>query len=149
MTPARRLAYLEVLEIPVWLPRNAAAPATAELRLGPGASGILSVSATPEPQAGRVASDIVRALPETPVWACPVRPGDGQPVASAVDQHLFTTLLIFGKELARQLLGHPLPERVQQARVVVAPELEALARDAGARRELWRLLCEHRLTASG
>lgn len=148
MIDAQRLAYLEALEIPVWRPRDVAAPSTLELELGPGSSGILSISAARELQAGGIASDIVRALPETPVWAWPVPAGTGQAVTRAVDQHLFTTLLIFGGELARRLLGQPLPERIEQARLVVVPELEVLARDAAARRELWRLLCAHHLTAA-
>ena len=144
----RRLAYLRALDIPVWRPRDAAVPSTLELELGPGSSGILSISADRELQAGGIASDIVRALPETPVWAWPVPPGAGQAVTSAVDQQLFTTLLVFGKDLAHQLLGQPLPERVEQARLLVVPGLEVLAGDASARRELWRLLCAHHLTAA-
>lgn len=146
MTEARRRAYLEALEIPVWLKRGGAAAAgPACLQLGPGSSGLLLICAHQEQPASALANDIVRVLPETPVWAWPEMSGVGQPVATVVDEFLFTTVLVFGLELAAQVLGRPLPERVAQARLVPVPALDELAADAAARKQLWHTLCRQGL----
>lgn len=146
MNEARRLAYLEALEIPVWMQRDEApAAGPAGLQLGPGSSGLLLICAHQEQPASALANDIVRVLPETPVWAWPELSGGGQPIATVVDEFLFTTVLVFGQGLAAQVLGKSLPERVAQARLVPVPALDKLAGDATARKQLWRTLCQQGL----
>jgi hypothetical protein len=148
LSEARRLAYLEALEIPVWLQRGQAQPASPKgLRLGPGSSGLLLVCASQEQPASALANDIVRVLPETPVWAWPELNGGGQPIAAVVEEHLFTTVLLFGEALAEQVLGQAVPERLAQARLLPVPALGNLGEDATVRRQFWRTLCQQGLVS--
>lgn len=142
----RNLAYLEAMEIPLWVPREQAAEAPsslcAEIQLGPGSSGILLICDGQDLPASPLAHDIVRVLPETPVWAWPADPGTGQSVAAAVGECLFTRLLVFGGGLAEQLFGKPLPDRVGPARLMVTDDLGRLASHPAARKDLWKTLCQ-------
>lgn len=146
MTESQRLAYLEALDIPVWVPRGQARPPAVDpgpgcVRLGPGTGSTILICARPEQSSGSLASDIARSLAPPPVWAWPDESGDGMTVADAVQESLCTGLIVFGRALAERLLGSEMSDRVGPARVLIADDLEVLAGSAGARRELWRKLC--------
>ena len=146
---AQRAAYLEALGIPVWVRKGQAAatsrPAAAGLRLGPGTGRFLLLCAGADETAGRLAADIARVLGEEPVWAWPAVEETGAAVESAVDEHLFTNLLVFGAETACQVFGASAPRTVNSARVLVVPGMAELAAEPGARAGLWRTLCDNRL----
>lgn len=146
---ARRLAYLEAMEIPVWVSRGAAddAPEVAalSLHLGPGSSGLLLVCASQEIPASALAHDIVRILPETPVWAWPSADVGGAELPRAVEERLFTSILVFGGALAEQVCGHAAPERIGPARLMVTDDFRTLAERPESRRSLWQMLCSRSL----
>jgi DNA polymerase III psi subunit len=146
MTEQQRLAYLEALDITAWVPRTQAAPGDVNdcperVRLGPGTGSMLMICERPDQSSGVLASDIARVFPDTPVWSWPDDSVNGPTVAEAVQESLFTGLVVFGRALAERLLGAEVPERLGPARVLVADDFETLGASAGARRELWRQLC--------
>ncbi|NIP19329.1 MAG: hypothetical protein GWM87_15100 [Xanthomonadales bacterium] len=148
MIPSRRAAYLDALGIQTWVRKELVEDsdvAAGCLRLGPGTGRLLLLCASAEETAGKLAADIARALPEQPVWAWPGEGQEDRPAREVVDEHLFTDLLAFGKEPARLVLGKKLPETLGSARVILAPAMDELQREAAARRALWRVLCERRL----
>lgn len=150
-----QLAYLEALGVPVWARKElvdgqdrAAADHgqfPAGVRLGPGSGQFLLLCSGATETAGRLASDIARAMGGQPVWAWPVDGEPGQPVAEAVGEHLFTTLLVFGSGVGRRVFGAAAPGSVGSARVLVAPGMDELAGDPAARRSLWHMLCSKNL----
>jgi DNA polymerase III psi subunit len=142
----QRLAYLKALDIAVWLPRtqqpsNEAHCLPCCVRLGPGTGETLVVCDRPDQSSGSLASDIVRSLGGVPVWAWLDDSASGLSLAEAVQDRLFTGLIVFGHGLAERLLGDAIPERLGPARVLVTDDIDTLGRSAGARRELWRQLC--------
>jgi DNA polymerase III psi subunit len=142
----QRLAYLQALDIPVWLPRTqgpSSAPTSLphRVRLGPGTGSTLVVCDQPDQSSSILASDIARALEGAPVWAWPDDSASGLTLEEAVQDRLFTGLVVFGPGLAERLLGGAITERLGPARVLVADELDTLGGSAVARRELWRRLC--------
>jgi DNA polymerase III psi subunit len=149
---ARHAAYLEALGIQAWVRKGLVARSGADvpagLRLGPGAGRLLLLCADAEQTAGRLAADVARALPDEPVWAWPAPEGPGASVAEAVDEHMFTTLLVLGPDTARRVFGKNVPGWVGSARVLVAPGMAALATDPQARRSLWRTICAKRLVCT-
>lgn len=158
MNPQRRMAYLQALGTPVWLPKAlfltgpeatdvaSAIEASADrvpltLALGDGTGGLLAICGSAQDIEHQVTADIVRVLEHTPVWAWPDGEGRGVALEAALDDRLFTAVLVFGQALANDLLGGEPPDHLGHARLVVAPSLGQLARDAAARRELWGLIC--------
>jgi hypothetical protein len=134
--------YLENMGVPVWLSRDRERPVAAPaclLALGPGSGSRLFVCGSTKEQSGRLAADLARALPEPPVWAWPVEE-QGVGVAQVVEDRLFTSLVVFGQDLAQAVIGNPVPELLASARVVVLPALGELATSAQARRKCWRLM---------
>lgn len=135
--------YLEAMEIPVWVSRTGSAQpaaATSGIRLGPGSGANLFICSGPEASSSQLAADLARALPEPPVWAWPADDDTAMPVAAAVEDHLFSSITIFGEDLAARLFGSQHPECVGCARLVVAPSLTAMAGSPKLRRACWYLL---------
>jgi len=141
MAELRRRAYLEAMGFDVWL-RRPSGPEPGRLVVGPGSGSTLLVCAAPAASGGRLAADIARAIGSEPVWAWPDPKGDpGRPgVEEAVGDGLFTRLLVFGEDLARELFGAEAPRIVGSAAVAVLPDLDELAVSGSARRTLWRLI---------
>lgn len=144
-----RLQYLEALEIPVWVGRRDAAEADLcdAVQLGPGTSARMFVCADRAFSSGALAADLMRTLPEPAVWAWPADSNEGLPISEVIDERLLTSITVFGDRLGRQLFGATIPATLGTARVVLAPEPEALTASGGARREMWRSLVSHGITA--
>ena len=139
----RRRAYLEALGLDVWLPK-AAAPGPARLVVS-GDGCTLLVCASPQESASRLAGDIGRALGDDVAWAWP-DPGDGTEsldLAEAVEEQLFTGVLLFGQEVENRLFAASAPKVIGSARVLRAPGLQDLEVRGTAKQALWRLLSGH------
>ena len=147
MIESRRQAYLDAMGIPVWTLRETAVtevvPAKSDLtlKLGPGSGGILLVCETDTDSASKLANDISRALEKVPVWSWPDGGADTVRPADAVDENLFTTVAIFGAELAEQLFGSELPVNLNSASLVLLPSMHELESLPEARQSLWADLC--------
>jgi len=162
MISNRQQAYLDAMEIGVWTlreevcpsvssapvpsqPNSSPATSTADkisgLRLGPGSGGILLICAADTDSASRLATDISRALGNVPVWAWPDADNDAVELTNAVEDKLFTTVAIFGNELAAQFFDGGLPDRLNSAKVVLLPAMHDLQSGAEARQALWTTLC--------
>jgi len=140
-----RRQYLERMGIPVWISRPQPAAEDAghtSLALGPGNGSSLFLCESREAAAGRLAADLARIPARPPVWAWPVAEGaeDGLTLAAAVNDRLFTAVVVFGEDLGRRLLGGPPPEMLGPARVLVVESLEQLAASPVARRDCWRAM---------
>jgi DNA polymerase III psi subunit len=142
MTEARRRAYLEAMGFDVWLQRPPAAERD-RLIVGPGGGSTLMVCAQAEETSGKLAGDIVRAIGGDPTWAWPESEGDaaGVRLPDAVEERLFTRIVIFGQPLANRLLGGDPPATLSSAVIGVAPGLAELADSPAAKRAFWKLLC--------
>ena len=147
MIDSRQKAYLDAMGIRVWSLREnsmLSIPAVVEaprLRLGSGNGGILLVCVADTDSASRLANDISRALGAVPVWAWPGDDDNTIELANAVDDKLFTTVAIFGHELAGRFFGHELPDSVNSARLVLLPSMQDIQTSADARRTLWATIC--------
>ncbi len=143
-----RRQYLEALDIPVWLPRDRDPSDSVPprgIRLGPGNGGSLFVCTGQQTSSTRLAADIARVLPDAPVWAWPGGDEGCMDVEAAVQERLFTAIVVFGDELAAQLFGASVPGHLGSARLIVAPSLSAMAESGGLRRDCWRLLADRLL----
>lgn len=165
-----RLEYLRALDIPVWVPRSSPAEATADspdagdtaaatvrprtaplddqVVLGPGSSGRLFLCADREFSASPLAADVVRSLPEQPTWAWPAGQDAGQSIEEVVEARLLTSITVFGAEMAEALFGHPVPERLGSASLLVVDAPEILAARGSARRALWQVLRQNGVVGS-
>ena len=147
MIDSRQKAYLDAMGIGVWSLREnsmLSIPAAVEaprLRLGSGNGGVLLVCVADTDSASRLANDISRALGAVPVWAWPGDDDNTIELANAVDDKLFTTVAIFGHELAGRFFGHELPDSVNSARLVLLPSMQDIQTSADARRTLWATIC--------
>jgi len=147
MIESRQQAYLDAMGIPVWSLRKAAATeavpveTSLALKLGPGSGGILLVCEADTDSASKLANDISRALGKVPVWSWPAEGEGAVEPAVAVDDNLFTTVAIFGDELAAQLFGSELPVNLNSASLVLLPSMHELETRPDARRSLWMDLC--------
>ena len=83
---------------------------------------------------------MVRAIGGAPVWAWPDPDGRAeQPkLAEAVEQRLFTRVVLFGESLAERLLGKDIPAVIGSASVQVSVPLRELAVNGSAKRRFWR-----------
>jgi hypothetical protein len=120
-------------------PGKAAAKALG-LLLGPGQGSCLFLCGSEDETASPLAADLARTLSGAPVWAKTAIAGDGVALEAAVDERLFTSVVIFGQAQALLALGGAAPERCGAARVIVVPELKRLASDPAARRSCWQAL---------
>lgn len=156
MTPVRRQAYLKAMGIDVWIPRSAPAGSreslpletgtgetTRELQIfvGPGSGSTMLLCASAAEAATELASDIARSLEGEPVWAW-LASGDSTPGVSlplAIEEHLFTRVLVFGLEpLARA--GSGKNRIVGSAELVWTDPIPGLAESGAARQRLWQQL---------
>ena len=149
MPEGTRQAYLQAMDIGVWRLREPVAPQAvgeeiaARLKLGPGNSGILLICVVDSDSAGRLANDINRALDSTPVWAWPDEDQTAVSINQAVDENLFTTVAVFGNELAGQLFKGELPAHLNSAKLVILPSMQDIATRAESRRGLWSVFCSN------
>ena len=140
-------AYLEAMDIAVWSLRQPASPETGiaknhvQLKLSPGNAGSLLICAADTDSAGRLANDISRTLGSSPVWAWPSDDTGTVDLPSAVEDKLFTTVAIFGEELAMQMFEGELPAHLNSAKLVLLPSMRDIQNMAEARRTLWATLC--------
>ena len=144
---SRQHAYLDAMDIGIWSLRESPCLATPPvtippgLKLGPGGGGILLVCAADTDSATRLANDIARALGGVPVWAWPhVDPGAIK-LPNAVEENLFTTVAIFGSDLAIQFFNGDPPPSVQSANLVLLPSMQDIQDRAEARQLLWSTFC--------
>lgn len=144
----RALAYLEAMDIAVWKLReapsiNTCVPAIkSRLKLGPGGGGVLLICAADNHSASRLANDISRILGSVPVWAWPSSDTSAVELTDAVEENLFTTVAIFGEDLAGQFLDGELPVSLGPAKLVLLPGMEDIQDHADAKRVLWTALCQ-------
>lgn len=151
MIDARRLQYLQAMELPVWLLRRqdeAGAGEPARLHIGPGNGSLLLLCSEPGETATPLAADLVRSLSAVPVWGWPDSDGSaGVALAEAVAERLLTGVAVFGMALSQQVFASVAPATLGSARVVVLPALQELLSDPLARRSCWRTLLAAGLTA--
>ena len=163
MAPARRNAYLRALGIDVWVPRAVAdkatfvhpEPGTASalpppvahgLHLGPGDGNTLLLCNAPAEAATRLAADIARCLDGEPVWGWPVPAavGPGISLQQAIEQRLFTRVLVFGRELGEfvsEFVSGSDARVIASARILCTSSITELAGSPVAKRTLWSELC--------
>ena len=122
-------------------PPTPSADKTPGLKLGPGSGGILLICAADTDSASRLANDISRALGDVPVWAWPDADVNAIELTNAVEDKLFTTVAIFGKNLAAQFFDGELPAGLKSAKVVLLPAMSDLQSGAEARQALWTSFC--------
>lgn len=111
------------------------------LKLGSGSGGILLVCAADVDSASRLANDISRAMTSVPVWAWPAEESTAVSLTAAVDDKLFTTVAIFGTDLAGQFVEGGLPTNMNSANLVILPSMQELQTQADARKSLWTTIC--------
>lgn len=142
MIESQRRAYLEAMDINVWLGKPAPV-AQDRLVIGPGSGSTLLLCHAADESATRLAADISRFLADGPVWAWPDPEGSQQypTLEQAIDNFLFTRVVVFGQTLAEQLFSSQAPVTLGSASIVVASGLSVLQGSANARLELWRKLC--------
>ena len=159
---SRQQAYLDAMDIGVWYLRETVAPSVSSppvasqlasspptpsadtspgLKLGPGSGGILLICAADSDSASRLSNDISRVLGNVPVWAWPDTGVDAMELTRAVEDKLFTTVAIFGNELAAQFFAGDMPASLKSAKVVLLPAMRDLESGAEARQALWTSLC--------
>ena len=141
MIESQRRAYLEAMDINVWLGKPDAADQD-RLVIGPGSGSTLLLCHAADESATRLAADISRFLADGPAWAWPDPEGRGQypSLENAIDNYSSTRVVVFGQTLAGQLFNGQIPQTLGSARIVVASDLNVLQVSANARRELWRKL---------
>jgi len=153
-TAGRQQAYLDAMGIPVWSLRERDAIETPvagcnlSLKLGPGSGGILLVCATDTDSASKLANDVSRSLGGVAVWSWPDNGVDAVQPGAAIDERLFTTIAVFGAELAAQLFGSKLPQSLHSASLLLLPSMHDLETSATARQTLWTELCRSGLVAA-
>ena len=155
MISSRQQAYLDAMGIGVWRLRETSlpeVPATVNdpinhpinhpgLKLGPGGGGILLICAVDSDSASRLANDISRAMGGNPVWAWPHADANAVMLPNAIEDNLFTTVAIFGNELATALFDGDLPASLNSANIVLLPAMQDLQHSAEARKVLWGTVC--------
>ena len=150
MISNRQLSYLDAMEIGVWSLREISDPAahaipvtnkSPGLKLGPGGGGILLICAADNDSASRLAGDIVRALGSVPVWAWPQVDSSAVKLSNAVEENLFTTVAIFGNELAARFFDADLPDSLGSANLVLLPAMQEIQSRPKARQALWTTFC--------
>jgi hypothetical protein len=151
MISDRQQAYLDAIGIEVWSLRDSALPpptvdsnpilSSSRLKVGSGNGGILLVCAVDVDSASRLANDISRALGSVPVWAWPNEEPAAIDLATAVEEKLFTTVAVFGDELAGQIFEAKLPGAINSAKLVILPSMHDIQTSSEARRSLWASFC--------
>lgn len=146
MIEPRKRAYLEAMDIDVWVARPPA-PDRDRLVVGPGQGSTLLVCALPEDSASRLSGDIARAVGDDSVWAWSDPDGnpDNPRLEDAIRNGLFTRVIVFGESLAKCLFGKEVPGVLVSSTVGVAHEMAELAVRGTAKQEFWELLRAGRL----
>jgi DNA polymerase III psi subunit len=140
MDEARRRAYLEALGHDVWLARPEPSDGV-RLLIQPGGGDALLVADRAPAPGDLLAEDIARALNGKAVWSWPDPAGmEGVSLEDAIEQHLFTRVVLFGTDLASRLFDADVPLVIGSARIVPASGLAELAAGAEARRTFWKQL---------
>ena len=157
MQYTKQKAYLDAMDIGVWRLRETASVAIPDtecvprLKLGPGSGGILLICAEDTDSASRLANDINRALGSVPVWAWPYADDGGVDLTGvdlnsvdligAIEENLFTTVAIFGTDLAAQFFGSEIPVNLNSAKMVLLPAMQDILGQAESRQVLWGTFC--------
>lgn len=136
MIETQRRAYLEAMGIEVWYSKTPQILSRG-LFIGPGQGSTLLICGEAVEAAGRMAADIARATAADPVWGWPDPDGGGAELPDAVSQQLFTRVIIFGRDLAAQLLRGAVPETLGCARIIVSDTLSELASSGAGKRAFW------------
>lgn len=148
MIESQRRAYLEALDITVWLQKpvvdNSIQANADRLTLEAGSGSTLLLCRDAGEKAAPVASDIYRYLGDDAVWGWPdsEQNPSNPSVGEAIDQRLFTRVVIFGELLAERLFDDAVPSILRSAQVVVCADLDELALAGACRKSLWRLLTD-------
>jgi len=168
VNPARRRDYLRAMGIDVWLSRSqpvardsGSDPLVTEgaersriceieevesvfaqrVVVGPGDGNTLLFCGGPDEAATALAADIARSLEGEPVWSWPAS-GASLPdttLADAIETHLFTRVLIFGKNGSSHAAG--MESKVAgHAHLILADAIPVLQTSGAARRRLWEIL---------
>jgi DNA polymerase III psi subunit len=154
MTNSRQQAYLDAMGIEVWSLRDVISAAEVDqpispgIKLGPGSGGVLLICEAADDSASRLANDIGRALGGVPVWAWPQIDDVSVQLSDAVDEHLFTTVAIFGETLASQFFAEELPTNLNSAQLVLLPAMRDILANAEARRLLWSVFCQSSMVSA-
>lgn len=140
--PSRDLPSTEENELEPGLACSApVTDAPSELVIGPGSSNTLLVCGGPDEAATALAADIARCLDCEPVWSWPAQreTDQGIPLEQAIEEGLFTRVVVFGANLRQsdQELDSPV---IRSARMILADSIPVLIRDGSARRALWQQL---------
>ena len=155
MPGSRQQAYLDAMDITVWslrepvMPEAGVAENHARLKLGPGSGGILLICAADSDSGGRLANDINRVLGGAPVWAWSCLDDGAIDMTTAVEENLFTTVAIFGEELASQFFDGELPAHLYSANLVLLPSMRDIESRSDARRALWATFCQSCIRVTG
>lgn len=155
MLSSRQQDYLDAMDIGVWSLREPTAPEAgiatsfAQLKLSPGSGGTLLICAADTDSASLLANDINRVMDGTPVWAWPFDGTGAVNLPQAVEDNLFTTVAIFGKELAAQFFDDELPAHLNSASLVLLPSMQDIQSRAEARRLLWTTFCRSGMLETG
>ena len=161
MEPGQRNEYLKALGIDVWIPRKvevpdtqAALPARQEPRtgtlpgtspasfvIGPGNGNTLLLCGSAAEAATALAADIARCLDCEPVWGWPAQSPAEQGIGlkQAIEERLFTRLLVFGPGLADDGREAASPA-IRSARRIQADPMTELLTSGPARQKLWHQL---------
>ena len=150
MIESQRRAYLEALDITVWLQKPAVDESmemhSHRLMMEPGSGSTLLLCRDAGEKTAPVAGDICRYLGNDAVWGWPdPQQNPSNPlVAEAVDQRLFTRVVIFGAKLAERLFEGAVPPVLRSAQMVVSADLDELVLAVACRKSLWRMLSDSR-----
>ncbi len=141
MIESRRRAYLDAIGLDVWSIRPQK-PELDRLLLQPGDGSTLLICETPDETATRLAGDIARALAGEVVWAWPDREGKPQSLSieQAVDQYLFTRVILFGVELGRRMFRSNAPMTAGSAVITITDSLDELAIRGKTKKVFWKQL---------
>lgn len=142
MIEVRQRAYLEAMGFDVWVAKPPP-PDWSRLVIGPGEGSTLLVCDDPQVCSTVLAGDITRALGNDPAWAWPEPnhdPATGTRLEEAIENRLFTRLIVFGDDLAGKLFGKDVPAVMVSSSISVAPGLDELAVRGTAKQSLWQII---------
>jgi hypothetical protein len=112
--------------------------------LGPGAGSTLLLCGKPGEAATALAADISRSLGSEPVWSWPAQDESepGIPLEQAIEERLFTRVLVFGRDLLAPA-ADPAVQVIGSARLIRVDSIPLLVKSGAARRALWLALNEY------
>jgi hypothetical protein len=112
--------------------------------LGPGAGSTLLLCGKPGEAATALAADIARSLGSEPVWSWLAQDeaAPGVPLEQAIEERLFTRVLVFGRDLFAPA-ADPAVQVIGSARLIRVESIPVLVQSGAARRALWLALNEY------